>query len=103
MPKQVSEEQKKQIYANEADVLNVALFGMTAKEWREKNPGQEGNMRDYATASHLVCLANLESLNSLLIKEGVSQQERLIKLNKTAISQMKILLDDPRMKRLENT
>ena len=91
IPKEISAKQKKQIYANEADVLNVALFGMIAKEYKK-----EGNMRDYANVSQLICLSNLESLNSILIKENISQNKRLIKLNKVAISQMKILSNDKR-------
>ena len=79
------------VYANEADVLNVAMFGMTAQEWRDANPDKKGNIRDYATINELICLSNLESLNSVFINDGVPQSERLIKLNKVAISQMKIL------------
>ena len=79
------------VYANEADVLNVALFGMTAKEWRDKNPGLKGNIRDYASINELICLANLENINALLIADKVSQQDRLIKLNQIAIQQIRIL------------
>ena len=79
------------VYANEADVLNVAMFGMTAQEWRDANPDKKGNIRDYATINELICLSNLESLNSVFINDGVPQAERLLKLNKVAISQMKIL------------
>ena len=75
----------------EADVLNMALFGMTAKEWRVKNSGLDENMRDYATINELICLANLENLNSVFINDGLKQSERLERLNKIAISQMKIL------------
>lgn len=82
------------IYASEADVLNMALFGITAKEWRENNPDKTGNVRDYANVSQLVCLSNLESLNRVLINDGLEQSQRLEKLNKIAISQMKILIDD---------
>ena len=74
--------------------MNVALFGMTAKQWREQNPDKKGNMRDYAEVSQLVCLSNLENLNAYLIDNGVSQQERLIELNKTAIRQMKVLAEE---------
>lgn len=74
--------------------MNVALFGMTAKQWREQNPDKKGNMRDYAEVSQLVCLSNLENLNAYLIDNGVSQQERLIELNKAAIRQMKVLVED---------
>ena len=79
------------IYANEADILNVALFGMTAQDWREKNKNVEGNMRDYANVHQLVCLANLEGINAELIRMGLHQKERLVKLNSTAIIQMKSL------------
>ena len=79
------------VYASEADVLNVAMFGMTAQEWRDANPDKKGNIRDYATINELICLSNLESLNSVFINDGVPQSERLLKLNKVAISQMKIL------------
>lgn len=79
------------VYANEADVLNVALFGFTAKEWREAHADLQGNVRDYVTVNQLICLSNMESLNSVLIKEGLPQPERLIKLNQIAISQMTVL------------
>ena len=85
------------VYANEADVLNMALFGMTAKEWRDANPDLKGNIRDYANVSQLVCLSNLENLNAVFINEGVPQTERLAKLNTIAISQMKVLTEDHRM------
>ena len=78
-------------YVSEADVLNVALFGMTAKEWREKNPTLQGNIRDYATVSQLLVLANMESYNAILVKQGVSQSERLIILNQMALEQLKVL------------
>ena len=81
------------IYANEADVLNVALFGITAKEWRDANPKLKGNVRDYASINELICLSNLENLNAVLINDGISQKERLIKLNQIAIQQMKVLYD----------
>ena len=81
------------IYANEADVLNVAMFGMTAKQWREANPELTGNIRDYATINELICLSNMENLNAVFINDGMSQSERLIKLNQIAIQQMKILED----------
>lgn len=79
------------IYAEEADVLNVALFGITAKEWREANPNKKGNMRDYATINQLICLSNMENLNAVFINEGIPQRERLLKLNKIAIQQMTVL------------
>ncbi len=89
------------IYASEADILNKALFGKTAKEWRDENPNLDGNIRDYANVSQLVCLSNLENLNAHFIQEQIPQSERLAKLNETAIQQMKLLLDDRRMLRLE--
>jgi hypothetical protein len=94
IPKELSGKEKSMIYASEADVLNMALFGMTAKTWRENNPDKSGNIRDYANVSQLVCLSNLESLNAVLINDGIDQSHRLEKLNKIAISQMKILVDD---------
>lgn len=81
------------IYASEADVLNVAMFGVTAKEWRDQHPELKGNVRDYASINELICLSNMENLNALFIKEGVPQKERLLKLNQIAISQMQILED----------
>ncbi len=84
------------VYAHEADVLNMALFGMTAKTWREMNSDKKGNIRDYANVAQLVCLSNLESINALLIKENISQPDRLNKLNEIAIEQMRILLEDNR-------
>jgi len=81
------------IYASEADVLNVALFGKTAQQWRDENPGLEGNIRDYANVAQLVCLSNLENLNAVFISEGQGQPDRLMRLNQVAISQMKILVD----------
>ncbi len=93
IPKELNKSQINSVYAEEADVLNMALFGMTAKEWRTNNPDLDGNIRDYATMNELICLANLENLNSVFIKEGLKQSERLEKLNKIAISQMKILND----------
>jgi hypothetical protein len=91
IPKELSKEQINFIYANEADVLNIALFGITAKEWRDKNPKLKGNIRDYATINELICLSNMENLNAVFVNEGLPQQERLIKLNKIAIQQMSIL------------
>ena len=81
------------VYANEADVLNVAMFGVTAQEWREANPDKKGNIRDYATINELICLSNMESLNSVYINDGIPQSERLLKLNQVAISQMKVLAE----------
>ncbi len=94
IPDELSSKQKSIIYASEADVLNMALFGMTAKTWREQNPNKKGNIRDYANVSQLVCLSNLESLNAVFINEGMEQSARLEKLNKIAISQMKVLVED---------
>ena len=93
VPKELTKNQINFVYAEEADVLNMALFGMTAKEWREKNPNLNGNIRDYATMNELICLSNLENLNSVFINEGLKQSKRLEKLNKIAISQMQILND----------
>ncbi len=91
IPKQVTNQQMSVTYASEADVLNVALFGTTAKEWREHNLEKRGNIRDYASVNELICLSNLESLNAVLIEDGISQKERLLKINKIAIHQMSIL------------
>ena len=89
------------MYASEADVLNMALFGMTAKQWRDSHPDMKGNIRDYANVSQLVCLSNLENLNAVFIGEGMSQAERLAKLNAIAISQMEILTQDHRLEQLD--
>lgn len=94
IPLEISKEQASFVYASEADVLNVALFGMTAKQWRDKNPDKKGNIRDYAEVSQLVCLSNLENLNAYLIEQGLGQKERLIKLNNAAIRQMKVLAEE---------
>lgn len=91
IPPRISPQQSSIIYANEADVLNIAMFGMTAKEWREQNPDKKGNVRDYATMNQLICLSNMESLNAILIQEGLSQANRLLKLNEIAIHQMQVL------------
>ena len=91
IPPKLTKNQVNFIYASEADVLNMALFGMTAKEWREQNPELQGNMRDYAEINQLICLSNLENINSVLIEDGASQNERLEKLNQIAIHQMTIL------------
>ncbi len=92
IPPKISKTQENIIYANEADVLNVALFGMTAKEWRDKNPGKDGNIRDYSSVEQLVCLSNLESMNALFVKQGVAQGKRLQLLNEVSIDQMRTLL-----------
>lgn len=94
IPAELSKQQVQIIYASEADLLNMALFGKTAAQWRSENPDVDGNIRDDANACQLVCLANLESLNALFIHEGMSQADRLIRLNQTAIQQMEILLTD---------
>jgi hypothetical protein len=93
IPKQITRAQAAAVYASEADLLNVALFGMTAAEWRNANPGKGGNMRDHATLEQLVVLSNMESINALLIRQGLPQGERLVQLNNTAITQMKSLVD----------
>ena len=94
VPSVVNKEKIGVVYANEADILNVALFGMTAKEFRDKNPDQKGNLRDFSSVEQLIVLSNLESINSLLITQKISQQERLIQLNKIAISQMNSLISN---------
>ncbi|MBR1819090.1 MAG: KilA-N domain-containing protein [Neisseriaceae bacterium] len=91
IPPEISDKQKSFIYADEADILNVAMFGLTAKEWRDANPNLKGNIRDYATINQLICLSNLENLNAVFINDGIPQSERLVKLNKIAIEQMKVL------------
>jgi hypothetical protein len=100
LPPELTARQVNLVYASEADVLNMALFGITAKEWRERNPDKKGNIRDYADVSQLVCLSNLENLNALFIREALPQNERLKKLNQIAIQQMKILTEYSRIKRL---
>jgi hypothetical protein len=101
IPPELSKQQAAFVYASEADVLNIALFGKTAKQWRDENKDKDGNIRDYADVSQLVCLANLETLNAHLIQQGHAQPERLVLLNKTAIQQMKILTAHTGVKRLE--
>jgi hypothetical protein len=91
IPKELTSEQVSIVYASEADVLNVALFGITARQWRDANPELKGNIRDYATINELICLSNMENLNAVFINEKLPQKERLIKLNQIAIQQMKIL------------
>ncbi len=93
IPKELTKYETSIVYAEEADVLNMALFGMTAKQWRDKNPNKQGNIRDYANINELICLANLENVNSIYINEGIQQSERLTRLNKIAISQMEILTE----------
>lgn len=94
IPEEVTSVQASIIYAEEADVLNVAMFGLTSKQWREANPELKGNIRDYATINELICLSNMENINAVLINDGISQGERLVKLNQIAIQQMKVLKGD---------
>lgn len=100
IPVEITKQQAGLVYANEADLLNVALFGITAKQWRDTHPDDKGNIRDYATLEQLVVLSNMESINALLIEQGLSQGERLIQLNKVAITQMKSLVENKAIKRL---
>ena len=100
IPSAVTNAQASIIYANEADVLNVAMFGLTAKQWREANPDLQGNIRDYASVNELICLSNMESLNAVFIEQGLPQSERLIKLNQIAIHQMGILDNDDKERKL---
>ena len=93
IPAEVTREQAALRYADEADVLNIAMFGMTARQWREQNPDKKGNIRDYASINELICLSNMENLNAVFINDGMPQSERLIKLNQIAIQQMRILED----------
>jgi hypothetical protein len=101
IPPQLTAQQTSLIYASEADLLNMALFGKTAAQWRDENPGNKGNIRDEANAAQLVCLANLETLNAHFIHQGLAQTERLTLLNQTAIVQMKLLLADVGVQRLQ--
>lgn len=101
IPEKITKQQTSFVYANEADLLNVALFGITAKTWRKNNSEKDGNIRDYATLEQLVVLSNMESINALLIEQGLSQRERLTQLNKVAITQMKSLLGNSGMKKLK--
>jgi hypothetical protein len=102
IPKTLTKEQAAIVYANEADLLNVALFGITAQQWKQKNPNSEGSLRDQATLDQLVVLSNMESINALLIQQGISSQERIIQLNQVAITQMKSLMTAKGLKRLGN-
>lgn len=101
IPEEITKQQTGFVYANEADLLNVALFGITAKEWRENNPEEKGNIRDYATLEQLVVLSNMESINALLIQQGLSQSDRLIQLNRVAITQMKSLMGSKTIKNVK--
>lgn len=103
IPPELTRQQTTLVYATEADVLNMALFGQTAKLWRDSNSDKKGNIRDYANVSQLVCLSNLENLNALFISEGMPQPERLLKLNRIAIQQMRLLTDDAGIHRLGNS
>ena len=94
IPAEVTREQATMTYADEADVLNIAMFGMTARQWREANPDKKGNIRDYASINELICLSNMENLNAVFINEGMPQSELLIKLNQIAIQQMRMLQDN---------
>ena len=105
IPQELTPAQKSFVYADEADMLNVAMFGKTAREWREENPDLKGNIRDYASINQLICLSNMENLNAVFINEGLSQSERLEKLNKIAIQQMKVLenVDEKRILKLPDS
>jgi hypothetical protein len=101
IPSVVTKEQISYVYANEADLLNVALFGKTAKQWRDENPDMKGNIRDYAALEQLVVLSNMESINALLIRQGLPKGERLVQLNSVAITQMSSLLKNKNFKELK--
>lgn len=102
IPERIPVKYQRITYANEAEVLNVALFGKTSKEWKNENPNLKGNIRDYATIQQLIVLSNMESMNAELIKQGISQSDRLNKLNKMAVEQLKVLLDNPTIKKIES-
>jgi hypothetical protein len=101
IPKDISKQKQSFVYANEADLLNLALFGKTAQQWRSENPDKEGNIRDYSTMEQLVVLSNMESMNAELIRLGIIPEERLVRLNQMAISQMKVLVENPAVKKLK--
>jgi len=101
IPLELTKDQVSIVYASEADVLNVALFGMTAKQWRDENADLAGNIRDYTTINELICLSNMENLNAVFITENMIQTERLVKLNKIAIEQMRILTEAEQRKLLK--
>ena len=101
IPKELNRDQINAVYANEADMLNMALFGITAKQWRESNKNVDGNIRDSASIEQLVVLSNIESINSVLIHQGLKQSERLQQINQVAISQMKSLLGNRNLKNLK--
>lgn len=102
IPKEITKQQASFVYANEADLLNVALFGITAREWRDANPEKEGNVRDAASLEQLVVLSNMESINALLVAQQMPQSERLMQLNKVAIAQMKSLVESKAIRKLKN-
>ena len=101
IPATLNKQQISHVYASEADILNMALFGKTASQWRAENPNETGNIRDFANVSQLVCLANMENLNAVFINEGLEQAERLTRLNQIAIQQMRILVEDRTTRKLE--
>jgi hypothetical protein len=101
IPDQLTKQQINFVYANEADLLNMALFGKTAKQWRDENPNADGNIRDMANIEQLVVLSNLESINAVLIRQGLPQPERLVQLNQVAITQMKSLVNNRQLKKLK--
>ena len=101
IPAEITQQQANSVYASEADILNVALFGTTAKQWRDTNPDKKGNIRDYAIIEQLVVLSNMESINALLIQQGVPQNERLMQLNKVAVTQMRSLVENKSVKKLK--
>ncbi|MFA5433404.1 MAG: KilA-N domain-containing protein [Candidatus Paceibacterota bacterium] len=101
IPKILSKEEVTFVYANEADLLNMAIFGKTARQWRDENPDAEGNIRDQATIEQLVVLSNMESINAVMIHQGFEQDERLLQLNRIAITQMKSLVDNKSIKKLK--
>ncbi len=103
IPPELTKQQIQMVYANEADLLNMALFGVTAKQWRDANPSKEGNIRDYAAIEQLVVLSNLESINSVLIHQGMDQSQRLQQLNGVAITQMKSLVNNNELKKLKGS
>ncbi len=100
LPAEVTREQASYVYADEADVLNVAMFGITARQWRDEHPDLKGNIRDYASINELICLSNMENLNAVFIEQGMHQSERLIKLNQIAIHQMRILESSDNVRKL---
>jgi len=101
IPAELTPLQISHVYATEADVLNVALFSLTAKQWRDANPDLKGNIRDYATINELICLSNMENLNAVFIIENMPQRDRLVKLNQIAIQQMNVLLEAGKRKLLK--